>query len=143
MSVISSLTRFRTVFKWFLFGKFSYILIQTLFHYLYNANENVEKEIVIDHGHATLSNDKQNAYNTRNDTEKGAATSPTPYPNATWWASQPGQQDTYVSVDEDADLDSNVTHYNKTKTDTAVELLGKQCRKRSPWVTTMIIGPCD
>ena len=34
-------------------------------------------------------------------------------------------------VDEDADLDSMATHFNKTVTDTAAELLGKQ-RRRSP-----------
>ena len=33
-------------------------------------------------------------------------------------------------VDEDADLDSMVTHFIKTVTDTAAELLGKQRRKR-------------
>ena len=38
-------------------------------------------------------------------------------------------------VDEDADLDSMVTHFSKTVTDTAAELLGKQSRKRKPWVT--------
>ena len=35
-------------------------------------------------------------------------------------------------VDEDADLDSMVTHFNKAVTDTAAELLGKQRRKGSP-----------
>ena len=35
-------------------------------------------------------------------------------------------------VDEDADLDSMVTHFNKAVTDTAAELLGKQRRKRKP-----------
>ena len=38
-------------------------------------------------------------------------------------------------VDKDADLDSMVTHFNKAVTDTAAELLGKQRRKRKPWVT--------
>ena len=38
-------------------------------------------------------------------------------------------------VDEDADLDSMVTHFNKAVTDTAAELLGKQRRKRKSWVT--------
>ena len=38
-------------------------------------------------------------------------------------------------VDEDADLDSMVTHFSKTVTDTAAELLGKQRLKRKPWVT--------
>ena len=42
-------------------------------------------------------------------------------------------------VDEDADLDSMVTHFNKAVTDTAAELLGK----RKPWVTPEILDPCD
>ena len=37
-------------------------------------------------------------------------------------------------VDEDADLDFMVTHFNKAVTDTAAKLLGKQCRKWQPWV---------
>ena len=35
-------------------------------------------------------------------------------------------------LDEDADLDSMVTHFSKAVVDTAAELLGKQCRKREP-----------
>ena len=46
-------------------------------------------------------------------------------------------------VDEDADLESMVTHFNKAVTDTAAELLGKQRRKRYPWVTHEIIDLCD
>ena len=46
-------------------------------------------------------------------------------------------------VDEDADLDSMVTHSNKAVTDTAAELLGKQRRKRKPWVTPLIVDLCD
>ena len=42
-------------------------------------------------------------------------------------------------VDEDADLDSMVTHFNNT----AAELLGKQHRKRKPWVTPEILDLCD
>ena len=42
-------------------------------------------------------------------------------------------------VDEDADLDSMVTHFNKAVTDTAAELLGK----RKPWVTPEILDLCD
>ena len=38
-------------------------------------------------------------------------------------------------VDEDADLDSLVTNFNKAVTDTAAEVLGKQRRKRKPWIT--------
>ena len=46
-------------------------------------------------------------------------------------------------VDEDADLDSMVTHFNKAVTDTAAELLDKQRRKRKPWVTPEILDLCD
>ena len=46
-------------------------------------------------------------------------------------------------VDEDADLDAMVTHFNKAVTDTAAELLGKQRRKRKPLVTPEILDLCD
>ena len=46
-------------------------------------------------------------------------------------------------VDEDADLDPMVTHFNKAVTDTAAELLGKQRRKRKSWVTPEILDLCD
>ena len=46
-------------------------------------------------------------------------------------------------VDEDADLDSMFTNFNKAVTDTAAELLGKQRRKREPWVTHEILDLCD
>ena len=46
-------------------------------------------------------------------------------------------------VDEGADLDSMVTHFNKAVTDKAAELLGKQRRKRKPWVTPEILHLCD
>ena len=46
-------------------------------------------------------------------------------------------------VDEDVDLDSMVTHFNKAVTDTVAELLGKQCRKRKPWVMPEILDLCD
>ena len=45
-------------------------------------------------------------------------------------------------VDEDADLDSMVTHFNKTVTDIATELPGKQRRKRAPWVNPEILNLC-
>ena len=35
-------------------------------------------------------------------------------------------------VDKDADLNSMVIHFNKAVTETAAELLGKQCWKRKP-----------
>ena len=46
-------------------------------------------------------------------------------------------------VDEDAELYSMVTHFNKAVTDSAAELLGKQRRKRKPWVTPEILDLCD
>ena len=46
-------------------------------------------------------------------------------------------------VDEDADLHSMVTHFNKAVTDTEAELLGKQHRKKKPWVTHEILDLCD
>ena len=46
-------------------------------------------------------------------------------------------------VDEDADLDSMVTHCNKALADTAAELLGKQRRKRKPCVTPEILDLCN
>ena len=46
-------------------------------------------------------------------------------------------------VEEGADLDSMVTHFNKAVTDTAAELLGQQRRKRKPWVTPEILDLCD
>ena len=46
-------------------------------------------------------------------------------------------------VDEDADLGSMVTHFNKAVTDAAAELLDKQRWKRKPWVTPEILDLCD
>ena len=46
-------------------------------------------------------------------------------------------------VDEDADLDSMVTHFSKAVIDTADELLDKQCRKKKPLVTPEILDLCD
>ena len=46
-------------------------------------------------------------------------------------------------VDEDADLNFMVTHFNKAVTDTAAELLGKQRRKRKPWATSEVVDFCE
>ena len=46
-------------------------------------------------------------------------------------------------VDEDAYLDSMVTHFYKAVTDTAAELLGKQRRKWKSWVAPEILDLCD
>ena len=45
-------------------------------------------------------------------------------------------------IDEDADLDSMVTHFNKAVTDIAAELLVKQRGKRKPWVTPDSLDLC-
>ena len=45
-------------------------------------------------------------------------------------------------VDEDADLDSMVTYFNKAVTDIAAELLGKQRWKRKPYVKPEILDLC-
>ena len=45
-------------------------------------------------------------------------------------------------VDEDAALDYMVTHFNTAVTDTAAALLGKQRRKRKPWVTSEMLDHC-
>ena len=47
-----------------------------------------------------------------------------------------------LAVDEDADLDSMVTHFNKAVTDTEAELFGKQRLNRKPWVTPEILDLC-
>ena len=41
-------------------------------------------------------------------------------------------------VDDDAEIDSIVTGFKKEVTDTATELLGKQRRKKTPWLTDEI-----
>ena len=46
-------------------------------------------------------------------------------------------------VDDDADLNSMITHFNKAVTDTAAELRGKQRRKRKPWVSPEIFDLCN
>ena len=46
-------------------------------------------------------------------------------------------------VDEDAYLDSMVTHFNKAVTDTIAEVLSKQRRKRKFWITPEILDLCD
>ena len=46
-------------------------------------------------------------------------------------------------VDEDAELDSIVTQFNKVVTDKATERLGKQRQNKKPWVTDNILDCCD
>ena len=49
----------------------------------------------------------------------------------------------HLLLDEGADLDSMATNFNKAVTDTAADILGKQRRKRKPWITLEILDLCD
>ena len=44
---------------------------------------------------------------------------------------------------EDTDLDSVITTFNTTVTETASEILGKHRKKKKPWVTAEILDLCD
>ena len=43
---------------------------------------------------------------------------------------------------EDADMDSMVTTFNTAVTETASEILGKQCQKKKSWVSADILDLC-
>ena len=45
--------------------------------------------------------------------------------------------------DEDMDIDTMITTYNTAVTDTASEILGKECRRKKPWVTKDVFDLCD
>ena len=45
--------------------------------------------------------------------------------------------------DEDMDKDTMITTYNTAVTDAASEILGKECRKKKPWVTKDVLDLCD
>ena len=44
---------------------------------------------------------------------------------------------------EDTDIDSMITTFNTTVTETASEILGKHRQKKNPWVTAEILDLCD
>ena len=44
---------------------------------------------------------------------------------------------------EDADMDSMITTFNKTVTETASDVLGKHRQKKKPWITAEILDLCD
>ena len=44
---------------------------------------------------------------------------------------------------EDTELDSMITTFNTTVTETASEILGKHRQKKKPWVTEEILDLCD
>ena len=45
--------------------------------------------------------------------------------------------------DEDMDMDTMITTYNTAVTDTASEILGKERRRKKPWVTKDVLDLCD
>ena len=45
--------------------------------------------------------------------------------------------------DEDTDMDTIITTYNKAVTDAASEILGKERRRKKPWVTKDVLDLCD
>ena len=45
--------------------------------------------------------------------------------------------------DEDMDMDTMITIYNTAVTDAASEILGKERRRKKPWVTKDVLDHCD
>ena len=45
--------------------------------------------------------------------------------------------------DEDMDIDTMITTYNSAVTDAASERLGKERRRKKPWVTKDVLDLCD
>ena len=45
--------------------------------------------------------------------------------------------------DENMDMDTMITTYNTAVTDTASEILGKECSRNKPWVTNDVLDLCD
>ena len=45
--------------------------------------------------------------------------------------------------DEDMDMDTMITSYNTAVTDVASEILGKERRRKKPWVTKDVLDLCD
>ena len=45
--------------------------------------------------------------------------------------------------DEDRDMDTMITTYNTAVTDAACEILGKERRRKKPWVTKDVLDLCD
>ena len=45
--------------------------------------------------------------------------------------------------DNDMDIESIITTYNAEVTDAAIEILGKERRKKRPWITRDVLDLCD
>ena len=48
-----------------------------------------------------------------------------------------------IISNEDTDIDSVITTFNKAVTETASEILGKHCHKKKPLVTAETLDLCD
>ena len=48
-----------------------------------------------------------------------------------------------IMSNEDTDIDSMITTFNATVTETASGILGKHRQKKKPWVTAEILDLCD
>ena len=48
-----------------------------------------------------------------------------------------------IMSNDDTDIDSMITNFNTAVTETASEILGKQCQKKKPWITAEILDLCD
>ena len=46
-------------------------------------------------------------------------------------------------INEDMDMDTMITTYNTAVTDAASEILGKERRRKKPWVTKDVLDLCD
>ena len=45
--------------------------------------------------------------------------------------------------DEDMDIDTMITTYNTAVTDASTEIIGKERRRKTPWVTRDVLDLCD
>ena len=45
--------------------------------------------------------------------------------------------------DEDMNINAMITTYNTAVTDASSEILGKEHRRKKPWVTKDVLDPCD
>ena len=45
--------------------------------------------------------------------------------------------------DQDTDINTMITTYNTAVTDAASNILGKDCRRKKPWVTRDVLDLCD
>ena len=48
-----------------------------------------------------------------------------------------------IMNNEDTDMDSMITTFNTTVTETAGEILSKHRQKKTPWITAELLDPCE